>query len=109
MKAVLLLMLAAALRPAFAEKLECPRTLDGKELRLVSAYFDKQTQIHGDQRLVKGGFVVGLPLNVKWLVCDYDGGSTKWIPVKDGERSKTCSMAVTEGKRGMTSGKLTCQ
>lgn len=108
MKAILLVLLAVVLRPAFAEKVECPKTLEGKALKLASAYFDKQTQIQGDQRLVKGGFVVELPLNVKWLVCDYDG-PTKWIAVYDGEKAKRCSMSVREGKRGMTSAKLVCE
>jgi len=107
MKLASLVLLSTIFGPAAAETVKCPASLDGKPLSLASANFDKQTQIHGDHRSFNWGYVIGLPLNVKWLVCEY-GEAQKWIAVKDGEKSKRCTLTARRGNQGLTSAELAC-
>lgn len=53
---------------ASAQTVECSKVSQGAKLAGAGAYFDKQTEIQGARREVKGGFDVELPLNTAWLV-----------------------------------------
>lgn len=107
MKLASLVLLSTILGPAAAETVKCPASLDGKPLSIASAYFDKLTEIHGDHKSFKWGYVVGLRLNVKWLVCEY-GEAQKWIAVKDGEKSKSCTLTARRRNQGLASAELVC-
>jgi hypothetical protein len=104
-------MLAAVASHAAAETVECPKASDGKPLASVGAYFDKQTEIQGARFDVKGGYRVELPLNVKWLVCEYGvvGGPQRWVEIKPGDGAKRCALRVREAKSKPKEARLACE
>lgn len=105
------LLLALFIVPAHAATVECPKIADGRALAGVGAYFDKQTEIQGARFDVKGGYRVELPLNVAWLVCEYEtiGGPQRWIEVKPPVGVKRCALRVREVKNKPQEAKLACE
>jgi hypothetical protein len=91
-----------------AQTVECPRVSQGAKLTGAGAYFDKQTEIQGARKEVKGGFDIELPLNTAWLVCEY-GAAQKWEEVKPDPKIKSCTLRVRETKKEVEDIKLTCK
>jgi hypothetical protein len=80
----------------------------GAKLTGAGAYFDRQTEIQGARREVKGGYDVELPLNTAWLLCEY-GALQAWKEVKPEPKINTCKLRVRERRKEVTDVKLTCK
>ncbi len=91
-----------------AQTVECPKVSQGAKLTGAGAFFDKQTEIQGARRDVKGGYDVELPLNTAWLVCEY-GAAQKWEEVKPDPKIDRCTLRVRESKKEVKNVKLTCK
>lgn len=107
MRTILLICLLLVPRVQ-AQTVECPRVSQGTKLTGAGAYFDKQTEIQGARREVKGGYDIDLPLNTAWLVCEY-GALQAWKEVKPKPKINSCRLRVRERRKELTDVKLTCK
>ena len=93
---------------AQAQSLGCPKLSGKAKLTGASTFFDKTSEIQGDRTDVKNGYNLRLPLNIAYLVCEYENGVKNWKNFKPKEDIETCNLQVKEYKKEVKSIILTC-
>lgn len=85
---------------ANAQSLDCPKKIGNHSLTDASIYFDKKSEIQGDRKELKNGYNEILPLNVAYLVCEYENNQKEWkkFQRKDGINSCILQLRRTEKK-----------
>lgn len=107
MKKILLLYIFS-ISTTYAQTIDCPKISKGKNLSGYSIFYDKQTEIQGGLRKVKGGYEVDLPLKFQYLVCEY-GNIKNWQEVKLNQKIESCSLKVRESKNEVKEIRLICK
>ncbi|WP_273034392.1 hypothetical protein [Massilia timonae] len=106
----ILLTLVLLSSNSFAQTLECPSKSGKDKLHDASAYFDdKISEIQGGFIEKKNGYDLTLPLNVKYLACDYKNNKKVWKEFTPEKEVKNCTMEVREKTNGNKTAKLYCK
>jgi hypothetical protein len=66
-------------------------------------------EIQGYRKDVKGGYDVELPLNIRWLVCEYGNSIQWWEELKLNPAARSCTMQVRETSKYPMDAKLVCK
>lgn len=91
-----------------AQILECPSIHKKSKLVDATAFFDKITQIQGEFVELKNGYNLILPLNVKYLVCDYRNKTNLWKEFTPNKEVKDCILRLREQRKRDVTIKLEC-
>jgi hypothetical protein len=91
-----------------AQTIECPKSSQGKSLSGYSVFSDKQTELQGGFRKVKGGYEVDMPNKFDYFVCEY-GEVKNWQELKIDNEKLTCVVKVKEVKSKVSEIKLVCK
>jgi len=109
MKITLIVLLFVA-SSVSAQTLECPARSGNLELRDATTFFDdKISEVQGDYIAAKNGYALALPLNVRYLACNYHDDVTVWKEFAPRPDAKICKMTVRENRGTKKSIKLHCK
>jgi len=66
-------------------------------------------EIQGGRTDLKGGYDVELPLDIRWLVCEYGESIRWWEELKLNPNIKSCTIQVRENKKYPMDARLVCK
>jgi len=107
MKKILSILLLISFT-ASAQTLECPTIEKKNRLVGASAYFDKISQIQGERKDLKNGHNEILPLNVRYLVCEYENETKSWKYFQPKDEITSCILETRERRRKIERVSLIC-
>ena len=107
MKKILLISLCL-ISSSHAQIIECPNVAEDIKLSGYSVFYDRQTELQGGFRKVKGGYEVDMPTKFQYFVCEY-GKIKSWQEVKLKPYISSCVVKVQESKKEVKDIKLVCK
>lgn len=94
---------------ASAQILECPPIEKKNRLVGASVYFDEISQIQGERKDLKNGYNEILPLNVRYLVCEYENDTKSWKQFQAKDEITSCILETREKRRKVERISLICR